>query len=137
MGYKYKKSETEWQEQLTPEQYHITRMKGTERPFTGKYYNQKAPGIYKCVCCGSDLFDSVTKYDSGSGWPSFWQSVNPDNIEEKRDTSHSMIRTEVMCGNCGAHLGHKFDDGPKPTGLRYCINSAALDFAEKEKEADK
>lgn len=136
MGKKYEKTDAEWQKQLTPEQYQVARMKGTERPFSGKYYNHKAKGIYKCICCGTELFDSVKKYDSGSGWPSFWDTVNSKDIEEKRDTSHFMIRIEVMCGNCGAHLGHKFEDGPEPTGLRYCINSASLDFSAEENEAD-
>lgn len=133
MSFKLKKSDAQWQKELTPEQYRVTRLKGTERPFTGKYYNNKMDGIYRCICCGEELFDSKTKYDSGSGWPSFWDAIAADKIQEIRDTSLSMIRTEVLCQNCGAHLGHKFDDGPKPTGLRYCINSESLDFSDPKK----
>jgi peptide-methionine (R)-S-oxide reductase len=122
------KTEEKWREELTPEQYHITREKGTERPFTGKYYRHKEEGTYLCVACGNELFGSETKYESGSGWPSFYAPVDGDNVETERDLSHGMVRTEVHCNRCGAHLGHVFEDGPRPTGLRYCINSAALDF---------
>jgi peptide-methionine (R)-S-oxide reductase len=128
------KSEKEWREQLTPEQYWITREKGTERPFTGEYYYNKKKGSYLCVACGAELFDSETKYESGSGWPSFWAPVSEEKVETERDTSHSMIRTEIRCSRCDAHLGHVFEDGPQPTGLRYCVNSASLRFVEEENQ---
>src|SRR5947209_17080340 len=122
------KSEEEWKEALTPEQYRVLRQKGTERPFTGKYWDLKEDGTYACAGCGQELFKSDTKYDSRSGWPSFWEAVEPGRIEKREDSSHGMRRIEVVCARCGGHLGHLFDDGPAPTGQRYCINSASLDF---------
>lgn len=127
-----RKTDEEWQKQLTPEQYHVTREKGTERAFTGEYWDNKKPGMYRCVACGEPLFESSTKFESGTGWPSFTKPVDSGNVETEEDRSYGMRRVEVHCKKCGSHLGHVFDDGPDPSGQRYCINSCSLSFEEKK-----
>jgi peptide-methionine (R)-S-oxide reductase len=128
MPEKVTKPESDWKDQLTSEQFRVTRKKGTERAFSGEYWDNKAKGIYRCVCCGTPLFDASTKYDSGTGWPSFWAPIAPENVATESDRALFMVRTEVLCAACDAHLGHVFEDGPQPTGLRYCMNSASLTF---------
>ena len=129
---KVKKTEEEWRKQLTPEQYHVARQKGTEPAFTGKYWDNHEDGIYRCACCGAELFDSAAKFESGTGWPSFSGALDPNIVRTETDTSHGMRRVEALCAQCDAHLGHVFPDGPRPSGTRFCMNSASLDFKKKE-----
>jgi peptide-methionine (R)-S-oxide reductase len=132
MTYNIKKSEADWRKELTPEQYKVMRDKGTERAFSGKYNKHKEEGVYTCAACGQELFSSETKFDSGTGWPSYYKPISKQAVAEVTDTEYGMVRTEVVCSNCGGHLGHVFNDGPKPTGLRYCLNSVSLDFVKKD-----
>ena len=133
MTEKITKTDEEWKQELTPEQYQVCRKKQTEMPFTGKYFKCNETGVYKCSCCGNELFSSDTKFDSGTGWPSFWKPINQNNIKYEKDYGYGMVRTEVMCGKCDAHLGHVFDDGPQPTNHRFCINSVSLKLDKKPK----
>jgi len=130
------RTEEEWREVLSPDQFEVCRRKATERAFTGRYWNHHEPGVYRCAACRTDLFSSSTKYDSGSGWPSFWEPVAPDRVATEEDRTHGMRRTEILCASCGSHLGHVFEDGPRPTGLRYCVNSLSLDFEPGTKEGE-
>jgi peptide-methionine (R)-S-oxide reductase len=134
MADRIEKSDAEWRERLSPDQFEVCRRKGTERPFSGRYTDCKEDGIYRCVCCGNPLFDARAKYDSRSGWPSFWEPLSADRVRTESDSSHGMLRTEVLCARCDAHLGHVFPDGPEPTGQRYCMNSVALDLHPRDEE---
>jgi peptide-methionine (R)-S-oxide reductase len=137
IGCEVRKTEAQWRQQLTDQEFYVTRRKGTERAFSGRYWKTKTPGVYHCVCCGQALYSSKAKFDSGTGWPSYWEPVNENAITRQVDRSHGMVRTELRCSRCGAHLGHVFDDGPHPTGQRHCINSAALNLVESDSASEK